>query len=44
MKCALVNAINVIVLYDNVVILDDDAGSILHEVRISRGLLYYSNV
>ena len=36
MKCALVEAFTVIVLYDNVVILDENGGSILHEVCISQ--------
>ena len=44
MKWALVEAFSFTVMYDNLVIVDENAGSILHEVGISRGLKYYSNV
>ena len=38
MKCALVEEFSIIVMYYNVVILDENAGSILHEVCIRRGI------
>ena len=40
MKWVLVEGLSIIVMYDNVVMVDENAGSILHEVCNRRGHYY----